>query len=788
MPSAQVNRSQKLWAFVGLAVAVAVVLVGVGVALAWKRAPGGAAPGEAAPGDVPLVEAADDELADDPLDARKANPVNQFSRRPYGNPTWWNAAGGADCWTAQAATWSALPVYEQRKTSALLKSMRERDVTIVESGTGSGKTVIVPKLAHYAIQGPGGARPAAAAMVAVTNPKRITTVENADYSARLACLEPGKEIGYSHGGGSLRERYTEILYVTDGHLLSVSRSDPALERYGVVIVDEAHERTVPTDLLMGALRRAARARQEMNAADPATPMLRVVIMSATIDIREFVRWFAQGALSVGAVRVQGAPNRAIERRREPQSRAVRHLEWAVEVVMRIATNRAEPRGDILVFVPLTADTAGGCEILSEACRRGGLRCTRDVSDESVSLRCLRLFSSVSEGEKQAALRGPANRDRTRNVVFSTNVAESSITLKTLSHVVDTGLVLRVKYDADTDSTELVQERVTRAESEQRAGRVGRNTDGVAYLMYDERKLKAQYPIPSILTTNITQHMLDSTLGYGAWEAAAAEAGDLLTPPTAAQLDAAWTALRFYGLVDEAGRPTHAGVLVSEMLRGAKVSFDDALLLTAGCVGGAIRDTSRAVACGENNGYQSWLDALAAAGGVPARCGASDHVTSLRVFQAVVSGLAGDPRADALRARAEQLEAAASEVALRVAESPLPWPWSVLAASRGGGAAADAAACSAPPNVALEIGPGDGFLRAVAAAGIMHASRNGKRVFRPSLRGRGSFSTDNLQRAIHVGNGYRKSASGRGASFALMMSTAFTEGALQGLLSTRPRAG
>lgn len=718
----------------------------------------------------------------DPLDAAGEYP-NQFTGR----------ANACD-WQATSAQWSSLPMYSLKPQLArVIASMRTNSVTIIVSGTGSGKTVITPKLAHRLLADTlppiglaeraklwlRGKRPPGAA-VAVTNPKTLTTRENAIYSAKLACVRLGQEIGYRHrdSPASAVSLATRLEYVTDGYLLSVAKQDPDFTEYGTIIVDEAHERPMPTDFLLLALKRAMIKR----------PELRVVVMSATIDTAPFVEWFRRDGLTVGDISVSGKPNFPVKKTFVTMKKGETYLTKSIETVLQLNRSPDSVPGGVLIFVPVTADTAAGCQLLMDECRKAGLRCSRDpTGGDAPTLRCLRLYSGVDDAQKDVAI-NPSGTTATRHVVFSTNVAESSLTVEDLSYVIDSGQVFRRSYDAANDATVSGKQSVTKAEATQRMGRVGRRRPGVAILLYPERAFEsfADWPKPSILANDVTAQLFEEMASAGrTWAETKDEANRLLTPPTAAQVSMSEAVLRFYGFVgsDAAGALTAAGESFYGLYKAARAELSDCLLLFAAHLTGAEQAAARYVACTES-GALTWMSAaLKRRGEMPEECGSSDHSTAVRVFEAAARAMPAETAL--LRQRAEELNEAAVNADLSP-EVSRTWPWSWLKQQQGVGVVLGCAfsnnstRCS-NEGTAISLQRCDEFFRAVAAAGIMRANRGGKRLFGDSrVPAVGSKTTNALQSAVNAGAGY----SATKAEHVLNLSTAFTEASLSGLLAAR----
>ena len=477
---------------------------------------------------------------------------------------------------------------------ALYASLEANDVTVLSAGTGSGKTVIAPKVAHVwakrradaacadmAPSGPaakasgpaapasgpaatsvaskvgadddvlsdsadddGGdavrRRPLIPRTVAVTNPKRLTTLKNAEFSARLAHGSLGREIGYHYRGApqgsATAGGVTQLEYATDGWLLQRARDDPLMSNYAVIVVDEVHERPVPTDFLMLAAVKAMHARRRNGSSSrrrngsssrqgsrqgsrpgsrqesrpvsrrggdnaPHLLPLRLVVMSATLDAAFLAGYFKRAGLSVGVVEVGGLPNFPIRtvHRPLPRGEEGEYLEAAVRHVLDIHADPSSAPGAVLVFVPVKRDASKGCRLLQAACKARGMdeRCLVAISagaeDEGggapggTGVECMPLYANMGPDAENRAQRAPPAG--TRNVIFATNVAESSLTIESLDYVVDTGRAFVVRFSAETGAVVSGKEWITRAQAKQRLGRVGREREGTAVLMYPESFLK-----------------------------------------------------------------------------------------------------------------------------------------------------------------------------------------------------------------------------------------------------------------------------------------------------------
>ncbi|GAX85681.1 hypothetical protein CEUSTIGMA_g13095.t1 [Chlamydomonas eustigma] len=489
-------------------------------------------------------------MDDDPLDAAGILPLNPLTGKPYSAKR-----------AAWAAKWSQFPLYRDKAVlRALVASFRENDVTIVVSGTGSGKTVLSVPLMRSVADGDG--------MIVATIPKRATVYAAAITGAMTLDAEIGKDVGYQYRGSpsSARSSTTRVLYSTDGSVLAQAVQDPRLSGLSALLIDEVHERGVPSDFLLLAARQAILARRAAN--DPRR--LRLAVMSATIDPTAFKAYFEHAGLKVGLVQVEGAAMFPVELRfRAASERAPKdYLSWGVETVARVA--QESERNVALLFVPKTRDAASGCDFISS-------------KESSLAERCVGLFGKMTRLDQERALNPSAGK----RIFIATNVAESSLTLPGVTHVVDTGLQISVGWDP-VDRARLIQLGfASQAQLRQRFGRAGRTGPGVAILSYSEKEFKAlpEFPPPSILSEDLSEHMLSLICNGGKLEVYSS----LLTPPTDAQIAGARRALLHYGLCTEEALPTPKGIAVCRVILRAKLGIWNALLACAGHTHGCLED-------------------------------------------------------------------------------------------------------------------------------------------------------------------------------------------------------
>src|SRR5690349_6513382 len=363
-----------------------------------------------------------------------------------------------------------LPIARHRDEIAAL--VRDHPVTIVCGETGSGKTTQLPKIC--VALGRGGA-----GLIGCTQPRRIAARSLAQ---RLATELPGAPRGFV--GHKIRFQDetrpdTVVKVMTDGVLLAETHSDRELRAYDTLIVDEAHERSLNVDFLLGYLKRLTVAR----------PELRVVVTSATIDTERFSRFF--GGAPVIEVSGRTYP---VEVRYRPEffeleeedDEPVDMNEAIAKAVEEI--ERESRAGDILVFLPGEREIREAAETLRKLGPRAGEKHTE----------ILPLFSRLSAEEQDRVF----ERSAQRRIVLATNVAETSLTVPGIHYVIDTGLARVKRYSPRQKIDQLRIEPVSQAAARQRAGRCGRVASGVAIRLYaeDDFAARPEFTTPDILRT------------------------------------------------------------------------------------------------------------------------------------------------------------------------------------------------------------------------------------------------------------------------------------------------
>ncbi len=367
-----------------------------------------------------------------------------------------------------------LPIAEYANT--ISAALQQNPVVIVCGDTGSGKTTQLPKIALKAGCGRHG-------MVGCTQPRRLAALAMARRVAEECGEEPGGFVGYQHRFDKKLSQQTVVKFMTDGILLAESRHDRLFKAYDAIIIDEAHERSLNIDFLLGMLKRVL----------PKRPNLKLIISSATLDVGKFSGFF-------DAAPVISVPGRVhpIETRWRP-SEDDDDPDLPRQIANAVDELTAQGPGDILVFLPGERDIREAAETLQGR---------RMPSTEIIPL-----LASLPTSEQQRAFRLSA----CRRIILSTNVAETSVTLPGIRYVIDSGLVRLSRYNPRTRVQRLQIEAVSQASANQRKGRCGRIAPGVCVRLYDaaDFKKRAEFTPSEILRASLAGvilTMLDLRLG------------------------------------------------------------------------------------------------------------------------------------------------------------------------------------------------------------------------------------------------------------------------------------
>lgn len=370
-----------------------------------------------------------------------------------------------------------LPVSE--KAPEIVKLIRDNQVVVVAGDTGSGKTTQLPKICLDAGLGRKG-------LIGHTQPRRLAAIAVADRIAEelgpIAAQGVGSQIRFDDRSGP----DTFLKLMTDGILLAEIQNDPELKKYEVIIIDEAHERSLNIDFLLGYLRELIKRRKD----------LKLVITSATIDVEKFSEHFdAAPIISVEGrtypVEVRYKPIASPEeggRLDDPQSEAI--VSAIREILHHDAKNQSSS-GDILVFLPSEREIRDTADIL----RRAKLG----------NLEVLPLYGRLQHAEQARIF----SAHQIRRVVLATNVAETSITVPGINYVIDTGTARISRYNLQSKVQRLPIEPISQASANQRKGRCGRMANGICIRLYSEQDFESrpEFTDPEILRTNLAAVIL-----------------------------------------------------------------------------------------------------------------------------------------------------------------------------------------------------------------------------------------------------------------------------------------
>ncbi|KAK6197717.1 hypothetical protein LQW54_010621 [Pestalotiopsis sp. IQ-011] len=508
-----------------------------------------------------------------------------------------------------------LPIAKHK--DSLLYLVETNQVTIVVGQTGSGKTTQIPQFLAEAGWCEDGK------IVGVTQPRRVAATTVAIRVAEEVGCELGKDVGYSIRFEDVTSAATKIKFLTDGLLIREALVDPLLSRYSVIMVDEAHERSISTDVLLGLLKKILKRR----------PELRVIISSATLQAEEFLAFFSDHANIDGDDEATQKDRTgsiiSIEGRTFPidvlylDSPTEDYVDKTISTVFDI--HAEEPEGDILVFLTGRDEIDNAVVAISER--------AADLQPGTQSILVLPLYAGLTTEQQMYVFdEAPQN---TRKVIVATNIAEASVTIDGIVYVVDCGFVKLRTFDPKTGIETLTATPISQASASQRAGRAGRTKPGKCFRLYTEENFQAlpTTNVPEIQRTNLAPFVLqlkalgiDNVVRF-----------DYLTPPPAELLIKATELLFSLGALDDYAKLTRPlGMRMAELAVEPMMAKTLLSAASFGCLseiltiaamtslGGSVwiqRD-------GEKKQMESARRKFAAEEG--------DHLTLLNVYQAFVT--------------------------------------------------------------------------------------------------------------------------------------------------------
>ena len=341
-----------------------------------------------------------------------------------------------------------LPVYEFK--NEVIDAVRRSKITIIEGSTGSGKTTQIPR---FLLESGLSFNK----KVICTQPRQVAAINVATRVAQEMDVELGTVVGYCVRFDARVSDKTKLKYMTDGLLLREFISDPDVSDYGIIIIDEAHERNINSDIILGLVKQLSERRDDV----------RIVVMSATLEVSKFTSFFNNAPHLVVPGRLH--PVKIIY---EPES-VENYLNAAISRALKI--HREEPDGDILIFLT-------GEEEIEEACKRirdGAINITKKERPL-----VLPLYASLPPRDQQRVFK-PAKNSNQRKIIVSTNIAETSVTIDGVVYVIDPGVVKQSQYQPERRMSALLVTPISKASATQRAGRAGRTKPGKCYRLYTE---------------------------------------------------------------------------------------------------------------------------------------------------------------------------------------------------------------------------------------------------------------------------------------------------------------
>lgn len=433
-----------------------------------------------------------------------------------------------------------LPVSSRRHE--IQQALEKHQVIIVCGETGSGKTTQLPKIAlamgrgrcHYPAGTVGGGR-----LIAHTQPRRIAASSVAKRIAQELQTPLGEVVGYKVRFQDKLSASASVKLMTDGILLAETQSDPLLQAYDTIIIDEAHERSLNIDFLLGYLKQIL----------PRRPDLKIIVTSATIDADRFARHFESRQGPAPVIMVSGRMFPVEQRYRPFEERKDYDLNDAIADAVQELWQHPSQAGDILIFFPGEREIREAAEHL------------RGFISHHVMLRqteILPLFARLSQAEQDRVFE-PSSQ---RRIVLATNVAETSLTVPGIRYVIDTGTARVKRYSYRSKVEQLLVEPISQAAARQRAGRCGRVADGICIRLYDEASLlaRSEFTDPEILRSSLAAVILRmKSLRLGV-----VEDFPFIDAPSGRAIADGYQLLQELGAVDEFNELTALGQTLSRL--------------------------------------------------------------------------------------------------------------------------------------------------------------------------------------------------------------------------------
>jgi HrpA-like RNA helicase len=423
---------------------------------------------------------------------------------------------------------------------SIMKAIESHPVVVIVGETGSGKSTQIPQFLYTLRSGSDNK-----GHIAVTQPRRVAAIALCKRVASEMKVVVGREVGYSVRFDDCTSEHTTLRYMTDGILVREALSDPLLSKYSLIMLDEVHERSIHTDILLGLLKSLLRRRKD----------LRLILTSATLNTHKFADFFD----NCPVVEVPGRvfPVDIFHAKAKVTSQT-RHKLWeqACEIVMKI--HHKEPAGDVLVFLPGSQDIDNAASYLRTAAAE--LPPTGTPSSvHGLDMIVVPLYGALSSEKQQVVFH--ATRAGERKVVLATNIAETSLTVAGVKYVVDPGYVKQKLFKGESGIEILETVLISKTSAQQRAGRAGRTSAGKCFRLYPSAVYDdmEDVTVPEIKRSNLSNTVLylkvlgiEDILSF-----------DFLDRPQESALIDALASLHYLGALDADGRITSLGSKMSE---------------------------------------------------------------------------------------------------------------------------------------------------------------------------------------------------------------------------------
>ena len=435
----------------------------------------------------------------------EGNNINPFTNEPYKNIYFDSSKEISDSnptYQFLSNIWSNFPMYKVKEEA--IKLLYENQVILIISGTGSGKTVLTPKFLLHVLNYQG--------KIGITNPKRPPTKENAKYAAKTLDVKLGEEVGTKYRGSDsslYSASKSKLIYTTDGYIRARLKNDPLLLDFDAIIIDEAHERNVQIDMILLLLKDVIKLR----------PKFKLVIMSATVNEKIFKDYFPENEFKFGFLDAGSETHYEVKEYfleeftnfKKPINKFDKngnlendaYIEVAVDTAIKILTTTDE--GDILVFFTGSKEIQMGCQLLDS-------KLSKINKNRSNKVLCGSLSAGTEDEMKNILINAKKYKENgryNRKIVFATEVVESSITIKGIDYVIDSGLKNNDMFYSKKNLNALERKYISKASHRQRKGRTGRIQPGFCYNLFTKEEYEKflDYPLPPIKTEDISDSIL-----------------------------------------------------------------------------------------------------------------------------------------------------------------------------------------------------------------------------------------------------------------------------------------